>query len=295
MPYRLPQGVHFAVLKHRTLFLYTSEEQLESLGIFPVDGMTVELFPKGMFADEVWKKESPIRIGCEEGAIWEGERWVYLYAPNASEKEDWFSALRLSSTVGIKEDSATVNVEKLNEFCKKLNDSLHAITDDSTAQMINALIGRVFYNVHSCALLRTFFECKFRRKSRTMRKPFFLGDITLLHFDLGDSLPMISHGQLHSVAPNGELVRVHYFIPQMASVDVQYRGGMQMRIATQVRLEMSARMRPIVLPVELSVTIKRLGGRVSNAIRFSIGADENEGATNRSPLGRVLQLARLGA
>lgn len=213
MPDRLPQGVHFAVLKHRSLFLYTSEEQLESHGIFPIDGTTVELFPAGMFADEVWKKEAPIRIGCEEGAIWEGERWVYFYAPNASEKEDWFSALRLSSSAAAKQDGASVDAGKLNGFCSRLNGSLHATADDPTAQMLNALIGRVFYNVHSCALLRTFFECKFKRKSRTMRKPFFLGDITLLHFDLGDSLPMISHGQLHSVAPNGELVRVHLLAP----------------------------------------------------------------------------------
>lgn len=273
-----PVNVYFLVLKHNSLFMYDSEEQTNCAGVALIEGCKIDLYPHTLLLDEIYKKEHPLRVVNDAGRpLFEGRPRLYLYAATASEKEDWLFALRQASqpasesllpsdavarttadTSANSEEAPSRGFAPLRDprladavFMERLNRYVRAPTMDKSAQWLNAILGRLFFNMFRSNDLERFFRKKFERKAATIPKPFFLGDLVLRSVFVGQSLPMFSRGQLHSVTNLGEL---------LASVDVFYPGGFRMQIETEIRWDIP-KVKTIVVPIVMSIHVRRMSGR----------------------------------
>lgn len=241
------------------------------MGAIPLVGCKTDLYPHTLLLDEIYKKEYPLRIVRREGDLFEGQSTFYLYAATASEKEDWLFALRQACSAKDQEcvaqegsipddqaktssgSSSPISDPKILDaiFMERLNRYVRASTMDKSTQWINAITGRLFFNMFRSNDLERFFRKKFERKAATAPKPFFVGDLILKSVFAGQSLPMFSRGQLHSVTNQGEL---------LVSVDVFYPGGFRMQIETEIRWDIP-KVKTIIVPVVMSIHVRRMSGR----------------------------------
>lgn len=263
-----PLNVFFLVLKHNSLFLYDGEEQLNCTGVTIIEGCKIDLYPHTLLLDEIYKKDFPLRIVSPTESLFANKSTIYLYAASASEKEDWLFALRQAAQAS---STSTVNGSdeerkrvlagsyspqsdpKLADaiFMERLNRYVRAPTMDKSTQWINAIMGRLFFNMFRSNDLERFFRTKFDRKAATMPKPFFLGDLNLKSVFAGQSLPLFSRGQLHSVTNQGEL---------LVSVDIMYPGGFRLQVATEIKWDIP-KVKTIIVPIIMSIHVRRLTGR----------------------------------
>lgn len=243
-----PMGVYFMILHRSSLFLYDSEAQETCLGVSNLEGFLVDIFPHSLLLDEIYRKDFPVRISNPNGQILgSSSPSCFVYAANASEKEDWLGALRRASG-GI---SLEVQKERdhldFDGFMRGFETNLKGVeSEDGTGKLLSALLSRVMFNIHKAAEVEVLIREKFIKRTETLPKPFFMGDLVLEEVDIGRNGPIFTDGRLHSVSHHGELV---------GSLDILYPGGLTMKISTQVTS-------PVVVPITVSVAVKKLAGRV---------------------------------
>lgn len=247
------RGIYFLVLKHNSLFLYESEEQTYCAHVVVLTGCQVDLYPHTLLLDEIYQKIHPIRIikATGDGALFEGRHTLYIYASNSSEKEDWLYALRQALNPP---GQTKRRNEQLAEaiFMERLGRYVRGPHVDTASQWLNAIGGRIFYNLFRSKDVERFFRLKFERKSAVAPRPFFLGELKLRSVYPGQSLPMLSKGQLHAISQDGEVT---------ASVDIFYPGGFKLTIATEVRWEIP-HLKALIVPIVMSLQVRRLSGRL---------------------------------
>lgn len=247
------RGIYFLVLKHNSLFLYESEEQTYCAHVVVLTGCQVDLYPHTLLLDEIYQKIHPIRIVKTTGdsALFEGRHTLYIYASNSSEKEDWLYALR--QTISLSGRAKRRN-EQLAEviFMERLERYVRGPHVDAASQWLNAIGGRIFYNLFRSKDVERFFRLKFERKSAVAPRSFFLGELKLRSVYPGQSLPMLSRGQLHTIGQDGEVT---------ASADIFYPGGFKLTIATEVRWEIP-HVKTLIVPIVMSLQVRRLSGRL---------------------------------
>lgn len=173
---------------------------------------------------------------------------LYIYAVNCSEKEDWYRSLLRACG-----DKSSIKPHKyyIPTFENHIKDIQSPLLDQDS-QWFNALLTRIFIN--SCMSInfeKVILE-KLNRKTLRLRKPFFVGDVTVKQVELGTNIPLLSKCQLHSFESSGEV---------NVSADILYTGGFQVIISTTARLELP-KMKPIIIPLLLSITIQRISGRI---------------------------------
>lgn len=254
-------GVYFLVMKHDSLFLYESEEQTVCCSVILIRDCKVDMFPHSLTMDELYHKIYPIRILSKNHDIplYEGKPSIYIYAPNGSEKEDWFFAMRRvlnASTLQIENAQSGLKLAEAI-FMERLGRYARCPQIDTSSQWLNALGGRIFYNLFRSADIERFLRLKVQKKIDAEPVPFFLGELNLKTISPGQSIPMVSKGQLHSVGHDGEVI---------ASMDVFYPGGLRITIATDIRWDIP-RVKTIVVPVEMSIQIRRFTGRAMVRIK----------------------------
>lgn len=271
-----PPNVYFLVLKHGTLFLYESEEQILCAGVAILSpDVLIDLYPHTLLLDEIYKKEFPLRLISPTERIFDDRNEIFIYAANASEKEDWLYSLRQAVSdinssefgnntfpINTKVNSSTIQnfsqqkdpklaeaifMERLNRYVRN-NEYI-----DSSSQWLNAIAGRLFYNLFRSNDIERFFRAKFERKIKSSPRPFFLGKVEMTGFNPGQSLPMFSQGQLHSVTQQGEI---------LASVNIFYPGGFRLQVATDLRWSIPGMNKTMVIPVVMSIYVKRISGRI---------------------------------
>lgn len=189
---------------------------------------------------------------------------LYVYAASSSEKEDWFFALRQAARDFCTSAGGEANAappppfsphtsQSLAEavFMERVNRYVRGAGVERSCEWVNAIAGRVYYNVFRSSDLERFFRKKFERKAASAARPFFLGELRLRSVSPGQSLPLLSKGQLHSLSPQGEL---------LVSVDLFYPGGFRMQIETEIRWDIP-KVRTIVVPILVLVHVRRMTGR----------------------------------
>ncbi len=263
---RLP-GVFFCVLKNGALFLFPSESQDAPVGVHSIRGASVDVWPRGAPRDEVFRKDSPLRIGVA------GSPSLFLYAARATEKEDWLAALRTAagSPPGVPRAAVEAYMRRL----------VDASPRDAPLAWLNALAGRVFLNVFRSAATVDLLRARIERRLAAAPRSLFLGPLVLRDVSPGDALPVLSNARLHSLSASGEL---------SMGVDVEYGGGFGVRVATEVHLAgtdgapgaraswlssalsvVRAAALPagaaLSVPVELGVRVRRLAGRLELRIK----------------------------
>lgn len=131
---------------------------------------------------------------------------------------------------------------------ERLNRYINAPGMDPGSQWLNAIVGRVFYNVFRSADVERNLRLKIEKRLRAVERPFFLGKLKLVSVTGGHSLPLFNNGTLHSLSAEGEL---------LASVGIFYPGGFRLTIASELLVG-----NLLAVPFVMSVYIKHLSGRV---------------------------------
>lgn len=98
-------------------------------------------------------------------------REFYLYAPNASDKEDWFFALRHATR---KFKSAMLDKSHFPHFMTQLDMNIRDSSVDRESQWINAILGRIFYNFYRSSDIERYIRTRFNRKLSMTELPFFI-------------------------------------------------------------------------------------------------------------------------
>ena len=93
----------YAVLQHKTLFLYTDDAKLECMRVFLVSNYSVSLLPTDMSEFQYYSTGTPIFLRAHDEGRTPTE--IYLYPLTQLEKETWFIILRRSSKLPILGDA----------------------------------------------------------------------------------------------------------------------------------------------------------------------------------------------
>lgn len=238
----------YLFLKNKHLFIYSSDKREHCDGVVSLTSdCTVTLIPDTLLIEELFCKQYPIRITNHSGPIIGSSHTCYIYAVNCSEKEDWYRAL----LGACKEDNGEPHKYHITTFERHVKDIQSPLLDQNT-QWFNALLTRMVINACMSPQFEGVILTKLNRKTSRLRKPFFVGDVTVKEVVLGDTVPLFGRCQLHSFEPSGEI---------NVSADFLYTGGFQVVVTTTARLDLP-KMKPIIIPLLLSILVRRICGRV---------------------------------
>jgi hypothetical protein len=240
----------FAVLKHKSLFIYSSDERLECLDVLLLPDFRVDLWPEKVKDSEIFNRDTPIRLRLRYEADIQTKRrglakhlksenshhdqifsekpeaGFYLYLLTGSDKEDWYLMLRRTSLLQSYADSGALSThfEETPEFIhfkegmKKLYSDLGNPSDPAThaTAWLNAILGRAFVGLHANPKIKDWLIRKLsRRTAAKARERSFLGDIVIQDVSVGNSLPILSNPRLLDFTVDGDL---------NVEVDIDYTG-----------------------------------------------------------------------
>ncbi|KAM3583415.1 hypothetical protein VKS41_004328 [Umbelopsis sp. WA50703] len=273
---------YFAVLKFGTLFLFDSENQEDCRMVIPVHNYKASIYPENLLDHEVYAKPNAIKLSLankneeddhltlQSAPAAERRRssneeedvslanTFYVFCDRPVDKEDWFFAF-LDANDAMEMDTTKPFVEyvdktRLDQIA--LNQLIRTVQEDSShrhAQWLNAILGRVFLAVYKTDRINELIYHKVSKKARKVKRPGFIGEISVQNVMPGHSLPYITRPKLLSLNQNGEL---------QAQANVHYAGSFRLEIATDIAWSYSSKMKPIKVHVELAVMLKKLTGKV---------------------------------
>ena len=99
----------YAVLQHKTLFLYTDETKTECMRVFLVSYYSVSLLPLDMNEFQYYSTGTPILLKIHE--MGRTPESIYLYPLTQLEKESWFIILRRASKLPILGDEGVIHAD----------------------------------------------------------------------------------------------------------------------------------------------------------------------------------------
>ncbi|CAO3660927.1 unnamed protein product [Umbelopsis ramanniana] len=264
---------YFAVLRYTTLFLYDSEKQLDCKGVIIVSNHNIRLYPNGLQEHEVFSRPSCIKLEKKAFSVPSDQDNIplmdddslenssyFLNCERCIEKEDWYFALRRASKLPA--NKPTENLEKVQEptnfdqaAMNQLIATIHSDEHHFHTQWLNALLGRVFFAVYKTDIVKQFLYQKVVTKVNKMNEktPPFLGDIRVRSVHVGEALPYLTQPRLLGMGPSGELT---------GECNINYGGGFKLEIDTLVKWKYSDRLRPLNLNIILSLTLKKIKGKV---------------------------------
>ncbi|KAJ3165824.1 hypothetical protein HK101_012063 [Irineochytrium annulatum] len=271
----------FAVLKHRTLFVYSSDERLECIDIILLTEFKVDLFPEHLKDSELYLRETPVRMRLRSSLPAGGRRGnekntnvgLFLYTANGSDKEDWFFMLRRASHLPLNADSGALSTyfqdsEPMRHFAEAMSklkatvDNLEGAEGHATA-WLNALVGRAFVGLHANPRIRDWVISKLSRRYTRARGSSILGDIVIQDLSVGNSIPVLSNPKLLGFTADGDVD---------VEVDIDYTGGVRIEAATVATISVSALepyVKPLEIPLVVAIKVKRFSARVLIKIKPS--------------------------
>ncbi|KAH8554207.1 putative integral membrane protein conserved region-domain-containing protein, partial [Umbelopsis sp. PMI_123] len=272
---------YYALLKFGTLFLFDSENDSDCKLLIPIYSYKASLYPEELLDHEVYSRPNAIkltRIGSmdndkatlasapvpdskkpatNEEEFTAGDVF-YIFCDQPIDKEDWYFAF-LEASSSMPEDPIGPNTEFVDNthFDQiALNQLIKTLQEDSShrhAQWLNAILGRIFLAVYKTDRIEEFIYHKVSKKARKVKRPGFIGEISVQSVKPGHSLPYITRPKLLSLSQTGEL---------QAQANIHYAGSFRLEIATDITWSYSSMMKPIKVHVVLSVMLKKLTGKV---------------------------------
>ncbi|KAJ3101729.1 hypothetical protein HDU97_001079 [Phlyctochytrium planicorne] len=258
----------FAVLKHKTLFVYSSDERLECLDIILLTEFKVELFPEHLKDSDIYLRETPIRLRLKDAPAGLGDEptGLYLYTASGSDKEDWLFMLRRAAHLPPHADTGALSVhfqesEPMRHFTDamvKLQNTVESLegAEVHATAWINALIGRAFVGLHANPRIKDWVINKLSRRYTRARGTSILGDIVIQDLFVGDSIPILSNPKLLGFSSEGDV---------NVEVDIDYTGGVRVEAATVATISVSAfepYVKPLEIPLVVAIKVKRFSARV---------------------------------
>ncbi|KAJ3020694.1 hypothetical protein HKX48_000358 [Thoreauomyces humboldtii] len=256
----------FAVLKYKSLYLYTAEDCVECTNVLAVSSLDVNLYPTASTDLDAYLRTNPIRLVANDGAKHPLEAPIYMYFPSNSDKEDWYIKLCRARKLPINADDGACSVyfndtppiRAYKGAMEKLIDTIGPDHQDSATAWLNALVGRAFVGIHSNPALKAWLLEKISRRSQLFHRdedgPSILGDIVVRDIAVGDSIPVLSNPKLLEISLDGDM---------MVEMDIEYTGGVRIDAATLATISInSLELKPLQVPIVVGVQINRFSARI---------------------------------
>ncbi|KAI8824307.1 uncharacterized protein EV422DRAFT_519678 [Fimicolochytrium jonesii] len=257
----------YAVLRYRTLHLYTSDDQKECTHILLLSDYRVNLYPATTTDVEVYLRTNPLCLVPKAISKRCNQQTFYLYFPTNSDKEDWHIMLRRARTLPSRADEGacsvffndTAPVTAYRVAMEKLVNTVNKTPQDAATAWFNALVGRIFVGIHSHPALKEWLLEKFIRRSMHIRREeddqaSILGDIDVRDISVGNSLPVLSNPKLLDMTVDGDMT---------IEVDVEYTGKARLEVATLATISInSLDLKPLQVPLVVGVQIDRFAARL---------------------------------
>ncbi|KAI8099155.1 putative integral membrane protein conserved region-domain-containing protein [Halteromyces radiatus] len=247
------QRPFFAVLKHHTLYLYDSEQQLDCQQVLSLQQYKVSMYPSDIQDPEMFSRPYWIQLTRIEEEEEGGNKSLYLHCHLCTEKEDWYQVLLQAS-----------GLPRVPVSMGSLQPLIHRIHGDGyqlELQWFNALMGRLFLGIHQTERFRQAVWTKVMTKVGKInaRRPPFLGEIQVRAVDIGGNLPLMTRPRLIGLTPQGEC---------KLEAMIDYQGAdLHIEIATVLQWTYSDRLPPLTMDIVLRVTLQSLQGKINVLIK----------------------------
>ncbi|CAO3643472.1 unnamed protein product [Mucor fragilis] len=270
----------YAELKCGALFIYeTSQTEDECKIIIPVHNYNVAMYnpdkqqqqDHDMFSKSTWLKLTPkadvidmnssqVLIphhddGSSSSPYLTTHNELFITCARPVDKEDWYFGL-LAATQMMAESFSHVEMMDMTHFdASAMQTLISTVQQDAEyreVQWLNAILGRLFLGLYKTDDTRRYLQDKISKKAKKIKRPGFLGDIVVQSVDVGDSIPFVTQPKLLSLTPEGDLE---------AEATIHYAGGLRVVIQTDFTWTYSSLMKPIRVPLVLSVMLKKLSGK----------------------------------
>ncbi|KAI8078571.1 putative integral membrane protein conserved region-domain-containing protein, partial [Thamnidium elegans] len=240
----------FAELKCGALFIYETNQLNEDCKIIiPIHNYNVSIYPENHQDHDIFGGDasSPYLTSNNE---------LFISCARPVDKEDWYFGL-LAATNMMSESPSHVEMMDITHFdlaaMQTLISTVQQDAEYREVQWLNAILGRLFLGMYKTEEMRDYFQEKISKKTQKIKRPSFLGEISVQSVDIGNSIPFVTQPKLLSLTPEGDLT---------AEATVHYAGGLQVVIQTDFNWNYSSLMKPIRVPLVLSVTLKKLSGKL---------------------------------
>ncbi|GAA5803078.1 hypothetical protein HPULCUR_008553 [Helicostylum pulchrum] len=268
----------YAELKCGALFIYETDQLNEDCKIIiPIHNYNVSIYPENhqdhdIFGRSIALKLTPkkeiedittnsnmeilLKGGDVSSPYLTSNNELFISCARPVDKEDWYFGL-LAATNMMSESPSHVEMMDITHFdLSAMQTLISTVQQDAEyreVQWLNAILGRLFLGLYKTEEMRDYFQEKISKKTQKIKRPSFLGEISVQSVDIGNSIPFVTQPKLLSLTPEGDL---------MAEATVHYAGGLQVVIQTDFNWNYSSLMKPIRVPLVLSVTLKKLSGKL---------------------------------
>ncbi|KAK9316310.1 hypothetical protein V1524DRAFT_38338 [Lipomyces starkeyi] len=276
-------NTYFAILRHGNLFLYDSPEQMNvqqvivlanhNIGLWPPDSPDGQLFIR-RHAICLAPKRSKILADELESIPGPPKNAYFLYSDNCSEKEDFYLALlRACKRPGRSQSNGDATgalqpypdplidaypLQYEQDDIIRLIQTLHSSDAHMQTMWLNAFLGRLFLALHKTDCFENFIKSRIDTKLSRVKRPSFLGDITVTKVHSGGSPPYFTNPKLKELTKDGLMT---------LAADLNYEGDFSIEIATKATLNFGSRFKTREVSLVLSVAFKSLEGRINIAIK----------------------------
>lgn len=265
----------YAQLKCGALFIYESDQPNEDCKIIiPIHNYNVSIHPEKCQDHDIFGRSIALRLtpknkiedggnnmeillkgGDASSPYLTSNNELYITCARPVDKEDWYFGL-LAATEMMSESTNHVEMMDITHFdASAMQTLISTVQQDAEyreVQWLNAILGRLFLGMYKTDEMRQYFQEKISKKTQKIKQPSFLGNISVQSVDIGNSIPFVTQPKLLSLTPEGDL---------MAEATIHYAGGLRVVIQTDFNWNYSSLMKPIRVPLVLSVTLKKLSGK----------------------------------
>ena len=235
------QHIYYCVLKKSTLFLYDSHQKLDCIAVIQLCDYNVAMYPATLRDAELFNRPNLIKLNPHHSSCPQ----YYINCHRNIDKEDWYLLLRQCSTGSNSNHHQPSSPMQQDDIAiHKLITVLHSNAHHFETQWFNATLGRLFCAIYQTETIQQFLYNKLVAKLHKVnqRRPAFLGAIKVRSVEPGHQPPYLTQPRLLSLESSGELVAEAY---------LEYAGGIQFEIETQLHLTGSRKWR-VILPITLN-------------------------------------------
>ncbi|KAK9459055.1 uncharacterized protein V1516DRAFT_680808 [Lipomyces oligophaga] len=277
-PKRRTPHTFFAILRHGNLFLYDSPEQMNVQQVIVLANHAVFIWPPNVPDGQLYSRRHAVclapksKLPAELDPNDPPRHAYFLFSENCSEKEDfYFAILRASKREARRGSSSSIHSHRFlpkypdplidahpirpdEEELSRLMDIVLSDSGNPESNWINALLGRMFFALNKTTVLENFIKSKIDSKLSRVKRPSFLGDISVTKVLCGNSPPYFSNIAIKEFSKSGALT---------IAADLSYKGDLKLEIATKAKLNLGSHFKSREVSLVLSVAFKSLKGRIN--------------------------------
>lgn len=278
---------YYAVLKHSNLFLYKDEKMKDVKHVVVLSNHVVAIWPRNLtesllftkylsiaILKKDWSRARRLSDNTTGESEWSEQKITiedvmdpksnlpappgtfFVYTDVNIDKEDWYFALirATKASRGLAAIDPVKYAKTLHfdtENMVGLIQTLYSTEGQLHTKWINALMGRLFLSLQQTDVMRNYLASRIERKLTKMKTPGFLDKFLITQIRAGHGAPFITFPVLREISPDGDL---------LVSLYMQYSGGVSIKLATKLNLNLGSRFKTREMDVLLSMTLEKIQG-----------------------------------